>query len=419
MHYAYRYRLHPTASQRETLDYHRDTCRQLYNHALTEFEQISDSAGTLNQRVRQVRDQLPNLKDWWNELTDLYSTVAQATVMRIEDSIKSLSQLKQNGYNVGSLNWKAPSEFRSFTYVQSGFEFDKKNGQTVLSLSKLADIPISYHREIPEDVTVKEVCLKKERTGEWYASFAVEGKQEPPKPENPDRCVGIDVGIRKYAHDTDGRAVGSLDLQGERERLQREQRSLSRKQHGSNNWEKQRLRVAECHQQLRRKRHDFLHKLSNYYATEYDVVAVEDLNVKSMLESARNSQNTASAAWDTFTTLLEYKCKREGTHFVAVEPGGTTKECASCGVSSDKPLWVREHSCPACGFEMDRDGNAALNILSRGFEKLGLGQSEETPVETALPLFTPSGASDVVDGKRVVETGSPTLKERTASAVSE
>ena len=107
------------------------------------------------------------------------------------------------------------------------------------------------------------------------------------------------------------------------------------------------------------------------------------------------------------------KCKREGTHFVEVEPAGTTKECASCGVESGKPLWVREHSCPACGFEMDRDGNTAINILSRGFENLGLGQSEEsTPVETALPMFTSSGSSDVVDVKRVVETGSPITRSQ-------
>jgi len=143
MHYTYRFRLDPTPEQRELLDHHRDTCRQLYNHALNEFKQIPKSAGTLNQRVRQVRDQLTSLKDWWDELNDVYSTVAQAAVMRIEDSIKALSQLKQNGYNVGSLNWKAPKDFRSFTYIQSGFEFDSKNGQPVLSLSKLADIPSS------------------------------------------------------------------------------------------------------------------------------------------------------------------------------------------------------------------------------------------------------------------------------------
>ena len=130
--------------------------------------------------------------------------------------------------------------------------------------------------------------------------------------------------------------------------------------------------------------------------------------------------------------MLKYKCEREGTHFVAVDPRDTTKECASCGVKTEKPLWVREHSCPACGFEEDRDANAATNILSRGLKQLGVGYSEETspeifdfwcanesrsdsstPVETALPVDTP------VSAKRVIESGSPTLKERTAQAVSE
>ncbi len=414
MHYAYRLRLKPTDQQREVLDYHRDTCRQLYNHALREFNKIPESAGTLNQRVRQVRDQLTNLKNWWDELNDLYATVTQATVMRIEDSIKALSELKKKGYNVGSLNWKAPREFRSFTYVQSGFKFDKKNGQTVLSLSKLADIPIECHRDIPDDETVKEVTLKKEPTGEWYTSLAVDDKEEPEKPSieaiDADDMVGIDVGILKYVHDTDGTAVGSLDLSDERDRLERAQRNLSRKEHRSNNWEKQRQTVAECHQKIKRKRRDFLHKLSAYYAREYDLVAVEDLNVKGMLESPRNSLNTASAAWNTFTELLEYKCEREGTHFVPVDPKDTTKDCASCGVKTDKPLWIREHSCPACGFQADRDENAAWNVLSRGLSELGVGYSEGTPVETALPVGT-----TVVPAKRVLEAGSPCLKERAAT----
>jgi len=268
--------------------------------------------------------------------------------------------------------------------------------------------------KISEDATVKQVTIEKEPTGEWFATFGVELDREPPEPpENPEKCVGIDVGILKYAHDTDGTAVGSLDLSDERERLEREQRSLSRKQHGSNNYEKQRRRVAECHADLRRKRRDFLHKLSNYYAREYDLVAVEDLNVKGMMESSSNSRNTASAAWRTLRSLLEYKCEREGTHFVAVEPAGTTKECAACGVSTEKPLWVREHSCPSCGFTADRDWNAAWNILSRGAKHVGEGRSESTPVETALPTGTTT-----VPAKRVLETGSPTLKERTASAVS-
>jgi putative transposase len=135
-------------------------------------------------------------------------------------------------------------------------------------------------------------------------------------------------------------------------------------------------------------------------------VAVEDVEVKGMLESSRNSRHTALAAWNIFTDMLETKCEREGTHFVEVEPEGTTKECAQCGVETDKPLWVREHSCPACGFEADRDANAAWNILSRGLTKLGVGHSEGTPMETALPSDTA-----VVSVKRVVETGSPCLKK--------
>ncbi len=404
MRYAYRFRLDPTPEQRELLDHHRDTCRQLYNHALNEFEKIPESAGTLNQRVRQVRDQLTDLKGWWDDLNDLYSTVAQAAVMRIEDSIKALSQLKQNGYNVGSLNWKAPEDFRSFTYIQSGFEFDSKNGQTGLSLSKLADVPLIKHHTIPDTETIKQVTIKKEPTGDWFASFVVDGKETPEKPTDPDRCVGIDVGILKYAHDTDGYAIESPDFSDERERLERAQRDLSRKEHGSTNWETQRQIVAERHADLKRKRRDFLHKLSNYYATEYDLVAVENLDAKGLVELPGNSQNRAGAAWGTFLRMLEYKCEREGTHFVAVEPAGTTKECASCGVSTDKPLWVREHSCPACGFEADRDANAAWNILSRGLEDVGVVHSESTPVETALPVDTP------VSAKRVVETGSPSLK---------
>jgi transposase, IS605 OrfB family, central region len=123
-----------------------------------------------------------------------------------------------------------------------------------------------------------------------------------------------------------------------------------------------------------------------------------------MVESPSNSRNTASAAWRTFLSLLEYKCKREGTHFVAVNPRGTSKECASCGVSTGKPLWVREHSCPVCGFELDRDANAVWNILSGGLEEIGVGHSESPPVETALAVDTS------VSAKRVVETGSPALK---------
>ena len=162
-----------------------------------------------------------------------------------------------------------------------------------------------------------------------------------------------------------------------------------------------------------------------------------------MMQFDSNSRKRASAAWGTFLRMLEYKCEREGTHFIPVDPRNTTKECAACGVKTDKPLWVREHSCPACGFTADRDWNAAWNILRRGIKLLGAGRSEsassesphdsdvrtraslsltcskigdfwhherrgasfERPVETALPTGTTA-----IPAKRVCETGSPSLK---------
>jgi len=351
---------------------------------------------------------------------------------KYQSTWKSTRETQTTGLQGCELRWKSPREFRSFTYNQSVFELDKKGGQTVLSLSlsKLDDIRIELHRPLPDDATVEQVTLKKAKTGEWVAIFGIEMNTEPPaKPPLEDidtgDMVGVDVGILKYAHDTDGTAVESLEFSEEHGRVEREQRKLSRKEYGSNNWEKQRQRVAEWHLDIKRKRRDFLHKLSNYYAREYDLVTVEDLDVKGMLESPRNSRNTASVAWNTFTNLLEYKCKHEGTHFVEVDPEDTTKECASCGVKTDKPLWVREHSCPACGFEADRDANAAWNILSRGLTDIGVGHSEgtspkigdfwcanespgdsSTPVETVLPVGT-----TVVPAKRVHQTPSGGLSD--------
>jgi putative transposase len=401
MHYNYKYRLNPSEALEEEILYHVDTCRQLYNHVI----HLLNEADDILPRY-EVQGRLPDLKTWWTDLGDVHSKVLQMVVKRVYDNLSTLKAQKENGRAVGMLKWKPPREFRSLTYNQSGFELKNTSGRPTLWLSKIGEIPIHLHRDIPENATIKQVAIKREPTGEWYATFGIDVDEDTPeKPENPERVVGIDVGILKYAHDTDGYAIKSPDFIEERKRLERAQRDLSRKEHGSVNWEKQRQVVAECHADLKRKRRDFLHKLSNYYASEYDLVAVEDLDAKGLVELPGNSRNRAGAAWGTFLRMLEYKCEREGTHFVAVNPRGTTKECAACGVSTEKPLWVREHSCPSCGFEADRDANAAWNILSRGIKKrLGAGRSESTPVETALPVDTP------VSAKRVVETGSPTLK---------
>jgi putative transposase len=194
----------PSDGQREALDWTRDTTRQLYNHALHEFNKIPEGTGTLRQRVWQIRDRLPAMKDCWTDLQDVYSTVLQKAVERIRTNINNLGKLKAAGYNVGSLNWKKPREYKSFTYRQSGFELDTKSGPTgraKLTLKKLAsdthEISVRLHRDLPDHDAIKEVTLKKEPTGAWYVSFTIE-TETPEKPAvdalDPDDCVGLDLG---------------------------------------------------------------------------------------------------------------------------------------------------------------------------------------------------------------------------------
>lgn len=412
MNYNYKYRLDPPTAIAAELQRHVDICRQLYNHCLYTLNKSDNIPSRYT-----VQDTLPDLKQWWTALKDVHSKVLQMVVKRVYDNISTVKRQKDTGRNVGKLKWKAPTEYRSLTYNQSGFEFKNTNGQSVLWLSKLGDIPIHPHRSLPDSSAIKQVTVKREPCGDWFATLGIE-TDDSEVPEKPvlntidrDAMVGIDVGIINYVYDTDGVAVESLDLSDEFDRLEREQRNLSRKQHGSNNWAKQRTTVARIYQDIKNKRRDFLHKLSNYYAREYDLVAVDDLNITEMMQFPSNSRNRASAAWGKFLDMLEYKCDREGTHFIRVNPHGTTKECASCGDSTKKPLWVREHSCPVCGFGCNRDANAGYNILSRGVDDLGVVHSEVTPVETV-----PAVDTTMVSARHVIETGSPCLNE-TAQAV--
>jgi putative transposase len=170
---------------------------------------------------------------------------------------------------------------------------------------------------------------------------------------------------------------------------------------------------------MSRKKHDFKHKLAHFYTTEYDAVFLEDLNVKEMLKDADSARHKAEVGWRDMISIFEHHGAKNGCHVITVDPRGTTKECAECGVETDKPVWVREHSCPTCGFETDRDLNASLNVLERGLEELGVVHSEGTPVETATAVSTDGSgfsATNTVDASCVVEAGSCALKEAVTTA---
>ena len=269
--------------------------------------------------------------------SEVHSKALQKTVERFCDNLSTLSEKKQNGHNVGWLNWKSPREYQSMTYSQSGFELKNTSGRTAtLWLSKIGDIPIRYHREIPGNAIIKEVTLKKETAGEWYVTFGLEVEDNalPEKPDVDDLdaedCVGVDLGITNYIYTSDGDSVDWLDLSNEYDRLRREQRSLSRKEHGSNNWEKQRRKVAKVKRRIKRKVEDFQHKLTTWLVTTYDAVFVENLNVSGMLQQRGNARNKQDAAWRGFIEMWAHEWRRR--RGVSGHGGRLLRAVGHCGV---------------------------------------------------------------------------------------
>ncbi|MCD2205269.1 RNA-guided endonuclease InsQ/TnpB family protein [Halobacterium sp. KA-6] len=389
---------------------HIDILRQIRNHAVRDYYQAAPGQRPSDYDQHK---KFTKWKDQWPLFTAPSAHAAQQAISQIHDDLETLQERRDEGYAVGRLQWQGAGEFRSVSYNQSSrFNVDHNTGDdrfVQLRLEKIGWFKIRAERHVPAAATIDEVILKKETTGEWYVSLVTTVEETPSKPQlaeiDVDDCIGVDLGITSYIRTSENLSVETLDLSDEYDRYAREQRKLSRKNHGSANWEKQRQQVARAKREIKRKVLDYQHKLTTWLVKEYDVVAVEDLDVKPMLETSQNAKNKQDAAWSRFLDLLEYKGNLYGTHVKKVEPAGTTKECASCGVETAKPIWVREHSCPACGHTEDRDLNAAKNILNRGLRQLGAGRSESTPVQTALPTFTPQ--REAVDAKRVVEAGSP------------
>lgn len=414
------------------------TCREVYNHALT--QEYRPAPDYNKPSYTSMQNKLTGANGWkerWSEWKSVYSKCLQMAVRRIKSSESVLDSLKERGYDVGRLKWKAPREYRSITYNQSGFDVDHNTGQpghATVHFSGIGTFDLNYHRPLPDDATITQVILKKQKTGDWTVSICVKYDADyPEKPPvesiDPDDTVGIDLGITKFIHDSTGRAVLPLDEEADRERIEKRHRDVSRKEYDSNNWNKARQRLAKAYVRLTNRREDYIEKLAHDYTTANAAVFLEDLYIAAMLENLGNSRNIAGMSWRKAIQAFQRQGDKNGCHVILVPPEGTTKRCSKCGVESEKPLWVREHSCPACGFEADRDMNSAIEVKRLGLEELGvdfdwsdLGQGlpEETPVETATAASTDGSgysASVVVDASSVVETGrSPILNETDSSA---
>ncbi len=379
---SYKFRIYPSRTAEAKLNEHLELCRWLYNRLLKEVNKARKEGRKINWRHAQAL--IVKLKKEKPELNKVYSKVLQMVNYQQWCNIKALNELRKKGRKVGWLRYKtSPNSFKTLNFNQSGFKIDFERKKLVLS--KIGEIPIKLH--MPIDGKIKGVIIKRTKTGKWFAIVQAEINKEP-LPETG-RAVGIDVGINHFCVDSDGKAFENPKfIDRTLEKIKKAQKELSRKQKNSKRREKARLKLAKLHEKLSNQRMDFLHKLSRYYVNNYDVICVEDLDVKDIVENGKSptlNRHIQDSSWSKFISLLAFKAERAGRRVVRVKPTNTSKRCSNCGyIIRDLRLSDRLFVCPKCGWEADRDYNASLNILD-----VGLGRSR-TPVEgEPLPLVIP------------------------------
>lgn len=320
-------------------------------------------AGVLGLMVSVVEQQvwLKEAKKANPYLREVHSQVAQEVLFRVERAFDGFFRRLINGEAPGYPRFKSRGRYKFITFTEFGDGKGASIQDGKLKLSKVGLVKIRLHREIPG--TVKTVIIKRSATGEWHAIFAVEVEVSPAARPGP--AVGLDVGLEKFAVLSDGNTVENPRyLRKTEKKLKRAQRELSRKQKGSRDREKARLRLAKAHARVRNRR-DFLHKESRRLVNAYRLIAVEELKVKGMVKNRRLAKSISDAGWSEFLAMLCYKAEEAGSKVVKVNSSGTSQECSRCGMPVSKPLSVRVHECPYCGLVLDRDMNAARNILAR------------------------------------------------------
>jgi len=388
----FRFRLYPDLEQEKRMLYIIETCRRLWNDALShrksrwEKERASTSYNMQQWILTGERKRYP-------ELRELYSQVAQDVLHRLDNAFQSFFD-HMSKYP----RFKPLRQYGSFTYPQA------YNGSVFLAggkvhFSKVGDIPILVHRQVPVDGRLKICTVRREACGEWYAVLVYETDEPAPEQKEVfESPVGIDLGLNSLITTTDGLKIEPPEfLRKSEKRLKRLQRRLSRKKKGSKNREKARHLVAVQHAKVRRQRMDFNHKLSAAIVAKHDFVAMEDLRIRNMVRDHSLAKSIHDASWYQLKTFIDYKERRMGGLMQPVEPAYTSQDCFFCGARNDVTLDMRTFVCTGCGRALDRDFNASWKVLQRGLREIGQDMPEYTPVEIGPPPFQPTGLASLVE----------------------
>jgi putative transposase len=307
---------------------------------------------------------LPIWKREHPELKGVHSQVLQNVQARVDLAFKAFFRRVKVGEKPGYPRFRGYGRYDSFTFPQFGFRLMDNS----LLLSKIGAIKIILHR--PIEGKIKTLTIQRDTLGNWYACFAceVEAKLLPFN----DLAIGIDLGLQSFAKFSNGQTVDNPRFfRRDEKELAKAQRKLSKAEKGTPERTKRRKAVQHIYQRIANRRSDFAHQKSRELVNSFGFMAFEDLHIKNMLQNHRLAKSIWDAAWNQLIMFTTYKAENAGRVVVLVDPRDTSKKCSCCGTLVVKSLDIRVHACPECGLVIDRDQNAAINILRLGLESPG------------------------------------------------
>jgi putative transposase len=393
---SFKYRLYPTRKQADVLQFTLDRNRELYNAALEERREawrMNRVSVTYNMQSAQ----LPEIKEDRPEYNEIYSQILQDTLKRVDKAFKAFFKRCKEGKTPGFPRFQGYDRYDSFTYPQ----IEKLKGNPTVRiehgrvvLPKIGHIKVKQHR--PLEGKVKTCTIKREGDC-WYVVFAceVEARKKLPYTDLP---IGIDMGLKHFMTNSNGDVVDNPRFfRKSHGRLKKKQQRLSKRRNRSHRRKRAAQLVGKGHKTVRNQRRDFHHKQAHILVETFETIVFEDLSMHHMVKRPKVKQdengkylpNGASAkgglnksildaGWGSFIELVKHKAEWAGVTVMQVDPKKTSQMCSACGKEGEhKDLSVRTHVCVHCGVVLDRDHNAARNILDRG-----LGRSPRETVTT-------------------------------------